>query len=124
MKMRNSIRIRTLFLSASLLLLTGLIHTAFAGWVSAYRVTASDTLLSGPRAGRVSDIVIENDRIVVVISDVRHILPYSPSGANIIDAGSRKESADALMEVYTYFDNLRPPRASPVPTAARRAPLS
>lgn len=110
--MRNLISLRVLCLSAALLLLLGFVYTACAGWASAHRVTASDTLLSGQRAaGTLSDIVIENDRIVVVISDVRHILPYSPSGANIIDAGSRQERVDALMEIYTHFDNAWPRQA-------------
>ncbi len=107
------LRLRRLLLPAvAALLLAGTLNTADAGRASARRITASDTTLSGTYiGGGVSDFILENDRIVVVISDVAYESPYSLSGGNIVDAGTRSARVDGLMEFSTHFDDAWPRQA-------------
>jgi hypothetical protein len=101
-----------LLAAAALIMLSGRACPEATGWTSAHRITASDTLFSGQYAdGQINDILLENERIAVVIGDTWHELPYALSGGNIIDAGSRGGRIDALMEIYTHFDNFWPRQA-------------
>lgn|GEM_PF-423570 len=85
---------------------------AMDGWTSAREITASDTLFSGTYVGGgVSDFMLENDRIAVVISETGYESPYSLSGANIVDAGLRAERIDGIMEFYSHFDDAWPRQA-------------
>jgi hypothetical protein len=99
-------------LTVASLLLIAFAHPATAGWVSAYWVTSPDSLLSGQHAaGRVSDLMMVNDRIAVVISALDHIEQHALSGGNVIDAARRTGGVDALRELYTYFDDEWPRQA-------------
>ena len=101
-----------LLLAVAVLLPAGAAAPAGAGWVSARQITAADTMFSGIYiGGGVSDFMLENDRIGVVISEIGYASPYSLGGGNIIDAGTRSARVDGLMECYTYFDNNWPRQA-------------
>jgi hypothetical protein len=85
---------------------------ARAGWVAARRMTPADTVFTGTYIlGGAGDYILENDRIVVVLSDTRQPSPYALSGGNIIDAGLRAQRIDGLMELNTYFDDDYPRQA-------------
>jgi 3',5'-cyclic AMP phosphodiesterase CpdA len=85
---------------------------AAARSVAAYEITSPAVLLSGNFAdGQLHDFMMENDRIAVVISGIGHSVHYALSGGNIIDAGSSVDRLDAIMEVYTYFDDDWPRQA-------------
>jgi len=81
------------------------------GQVSAYLITDSSRFFSGRYAsGTIRDIMIENERVALVISDIGHTIRAN-SGGNIIDAGSVTNRIDALEEFYTYFDDDYPRQA-------------
>ena len=96
-----------------LLLSIAVVPPATAGTVSAYWISSSAQLLSGSYSdGRVSDVMMENDSIAVVITAMGHTEYYGVSGGNIIDAGSSIDRIDALAELYTYFNNEWPRQAN------------
>lgn len=97
----------------SLFMLTVLVSPVRAGTVTAYQISSGGQLLSGSYAdGQVGDIMMENDSIAVVITALGHTEYYGVSGGNIIDAGSSTDRADAIAEVYTYFNDTWPRQAS------------
>ena len=98
--------------SVVLCLVIGIPYSLCAGGVSAYWIDSSEDLLSGQYAdGQLSDLMLENDEIAVVISALGHTVYYAESGGNIIDAGSAIAREDALSEFYTYFDDDWPRQA-------------
>ena len=98
--------------AAAAALIAGAASPAFAGWVSARIITAEDTTFTGVYVGGgEADYILENDRIGVVISEIAYESPYSLSGGNIIDAGTREARHDGLMEISTYFDDNWPRQA-------------
>ncbi len=101
-----------LVLAAATFTIAAAAEEAGAGWAAAHVITASDTLLSGTYiGGGPSDFMLENDRLVVVISRSGWESPYSLGGGNIVDAGRREDRIDGLMEFYTYFDDHWPRQA-------------
>jgi len=81
------------------------------GPISAVAVD-SDQLLHGTQAaGSVGDVILENDRIAIVISAIGHVIGYGLGGGTIIDAALVPERMDALKEVYPYFDDDWPRQA-------------
>jgi hypothetical protein len=49
--------------------------------------------------------MMENDRVAFVISGISHIIRYTQTGGNLIDAGSSADRIDALTQLWTFFDN-------------------
>jgi hypothetical protein len=75
--------------------------------ISAYWINSSEALFSGENArGQIGDIMMENDRVAFVISDISHIIRYTRTGGNILDAGSSADRIDALAEIYTFFNDI------------------
>jgi predicted MPP superfamily phosphohydrolase len=107
---------RFALLSGTFLTLLGLIFCVAtpvpAGTVTAYRISSPDSLLSGASAdGAVGDVMLQNGNIAVVISNIGHVVSPALSGGNIIDAGAATDRADALVALYTYFDDEWPRQA-------------
>ena len=97
---------------AAVLLLTFVLAGPALGAVSASFVTSSGQLLSGTEAeGRVGDLILANDEIILVISAIGHVTRNGENGGTIIDAGTSAQRADALGELYTYFDDDWPRQA-------------
>jgi hypothetical protein len=102
----------TLILAVAIVLMLAWPVAAYGGWASAREITASDTLLTGTYiAGGVSDFILENDLIAVVISSADYESPFSLGGGNIVDAGLRATRVDGLMEFYSHFDDSWPRQA-------------
>jgi 3',5'-cyclic AMP phosphodiesterase CpdA len=99
-------------LAIQLLLVAALCAPAAFASVSAYVVSSPASLFSGIHAdGQITDFVLENDRVAVLITDIGHGGHYAASGGNIMDAGSSTTRIDALEELYTYFDDSWPRQA-------------
>ncbi len=80
--------------------------------VRAHVIDSDDQLLHGTQAaGSAGDVLLENDRIAIVISAIGHITGYGLGGGTIIDAGIVPERLDALQEIYPYFDDDWPRQA-------------
>lgn len=74
--------------------------------VTAYWISSPSDLLTGTQAdGQVSDMMIENDEIAIVISRMGHTVGYGSTGGNIIDAGSSIDRIDGLEELYGYLND-------------------
>ena len=93
-------------LSVSLFLAgIGLAEPVAAQAVSAYPIDLSSALFSGEVAhGQVGDIMMENERVAFVISDLPHGGQYTLTGGSVIDAGSSTDRIDALAELYPYLN--------------------
>jgi len=79
---------------------------------SAYVVISNDQLLSGAQAeGQIGDLVLENGKIIIIISSLGHVTHYGENGGTVIDAGTQEFRIDALGELYTYFDEDWPRQA-------------
>jgi len=95
----------------SLLLLLAWTSPAPAS-VSAYYIDSPGQLLSGSNAdGRLGDLLLENDQVIVVISALGHPIQYAMSGGNVIDGALSADRIDGLTELYTYFDDDWPRQA-------------
>jgi hypothetical protein len=83
------------------------------GQLQAYKVTSSSDLLNGANAaGQVGDYIMENGFITVLISDIGHTGTYDENGGVILDMGTSSLRADALGQMYTYFDDDWPRQAA------------
>jgi hypothetical protein len=83
------------------------------GQLSAYQVTSPSDLLTGAdAAGQVGDYIMENGFIAVLISDIGHTGLYDANGGVILDMGTSSLRADALGQMYTYFDDSWPRQAA------------
>jgi hypothetical protein len=110
--MQKSAYIHILLLAIVLAQPAAFAGPARAGAASAFRITSEVHLLSGQYAdGEISDLMMENDRIAIVIADIDHIEYNGISGGHIIDAGSAGDRIDALAQVYPFFDNDWPRQA-------------
>ncbi len=78
-----------------------------AGWID-----STENLLTGTYAnGRIGDIMMENDRVAVIIGALDHVIVNAESGGNIIDAASSTVRVDALAQIYTHFKDDWPRQA-------------
>jgi len=79
---------------------------------SASTITSPTQLLSGAQAdGQLGDLTLANGQIAVIISALGHVTYYGENGGTVIDAGTVTGGADALGELYTYFDDAWPRQA-------------
>ncbi len=80
--------------------------------VTATVINSADQLMRGSAAeASQGDVLLENDRIAVVISAIGHLAGYGLSGGTIIDAALVSDRSDALGELYPYFDDNWPRQA-------------
>jgi hypothetical protein len=80
--------------------------------VSAAYISSEEEILTGEYAdGRISDLMMENSQIVVVIGAIGHSEYNARSGGNILDAGTAADRADGLAQVYTHFGDDWPRQA-------------
>jgi len=83
-----------------------------AASVSAHYIDSQRQLLSGSNAdGRLGDLMLENDRVIIVIGAIGHTVQYAMSGGNVIDGASSTDRIDDLVELHTCFDNDWPRQA-------------
>jgi Calcineurin-like phosphoesterase len=81
--------------------------------VTAFQITSTSDLLGGASAtGVVTDYMMANDSIVVVISDIPHDGFHAVSGGNIIDAANQTTRFDGLGTHYLYFGDTWPRQAN------------
>jgi len=60
--------------------------------------------LGGPNAiGRPGDLLLENDRVVVVIERLGSSAGFAESGGNVVDAADAHVRKDELGQMFTYF---------------------
>jgi len=100
--LKNTVLTILVVLAASPVLATVRVHV----------IDSTDQLLHGAQAdGSAGDVILENDRIAIIISAIGHINGYGLNGGTIIDAALVPERMDALKEIYPYFDDDWPRQA-------------
>ena len=103
---------RALFFSGLIMIAVSGLPEAAAS-VSARLITSPVELLSGSYSdGQLGDFIMENDQVAFVISAIGHSEYDALTGGSIIDAGSAALRADALGNLYTYFDDDWPRQAA------------